>query len=228
MKTVLSWSSGKDSAWTLHTLREQGVHMSLLLTTVNETFGRVAMHGVRRELLEAQAEAVGIPLMVVDLPWPCSNEVYEAKMRAATDQLVADGYDTIAFGDLFLRDIRTYREKQLEHVALEPIFPLWEIPTDALAHQMIDGGLKARITCIDPSKLTSDFAGREWDKSLLDELPSGVDPCGENGEFHTFVYEGPMFTRPIGIRMEETVERDGFIYSDILPAGVVEKELIML
>jgi uncharacterized protein (TIGR00290 family) len=216
MKTALSWSSGKDSAWTLHVLRQQSVEVGMLLTTVNSTHQRVAMHAVRRELLESQAEAVGVPLMVVDLPWPCPNEVYEAQMKVAVDKLIADGFQQIAFGDLFLRDIREYREKKMEGSPIKPIFPLWEIPTTQLANEMIAGGLKSRITCIDPKKLAPRFAGRVWDRSLLDELPPEVDPCGENGEFHTFAFEGPMFKKPMGIRSGEVVERDGFVFADLL------------
>ncbi|HEX5315202.1 MAG TPA: ATP-binding protein [Candidatus Kapabacteria bacterium] len=216
MKTALSWSSGKDSAWALHILRTQGVEVSALLTTVNTTHQRVAMHAVRRELLEAQAKAAGVPLRVVDLPWPCPNEVYEERMSAAVQQLITDGFEHIAFGDLFLRDIREYREKKLEGLSLKPIFPLWEIPTGQLANDMIAGGLKSRITCVDPKKLDARFAGRVWDRSLLDELPPEVDPCGENGEFHTFAYEGPMFRESIDVRLGEIIERDGFVFADIL------------
>ena len=188
----------------------------MLLTTVNETFGRVAMHAVRRELLEAQARAVGIPLMVIDLPWPCSNEVYEARMAIAIEQLVTDGFEQIAFGDLFLRDIREYREKRLEGTGLKPIFPLWDVPTDVLANRMLQGGVKTCITCIDPRKLPSSIAGRIWDNDLIAEFPAGTDPCGENGEFHTFVFDGPMFNRPLEIAMGETMERDGFVFTDVL------------
>jgi uncharacterized protein (TIGR00290 family) len=216
MKTALSWSSGKDSAWTLHILRQQGVDVSMLLTTVNTTHQRVAMHAVRRSLLEAQADAVGVPLMVVDLPWPCPNEVYEAQMKVAVDKLIADGFERIAFGDLFLRDIREYREKKMEGLPIKPIFPLWEIPTKQLANEMIAGGLKSRITYVDPKKLDTRFAGRVWDQSFLDELPTGVDPCGENGEFHTFAFEGPMLSKPLDIRSGEIVERDGFVFADLL------------
>jgi uncharacterized protein (TIGR00290 family) len=216
MKTALSWSSGKDSAWTLHVLRQQGVEVSMLLTTVNTTHQRVAMHAVRRELLEVQAEAVGVPLMVVDLPWPCPNEVYETQMRVAIDRLIADGFGQIAFGDLFLRDIREYREKKMEGLPIKPIFPLWEIPTMQLANEMMAGGLKSRITCVNPKKLDARFAGRVWNQSLLDELPPEVDPCGENGEFHTFAFEGPMFRKPMDIRLGEIVERDGFVFADLL------------
>ncbi len=216
MKTALSWSSGKDSAWTLHVLREQGVEVSMLLTTVNTTHQRVAMHAVRRDLLEAQTEAVGIPLMIVELPWPCPNEVYESRMKAAADQLIVDGFEQIAFGDLFLRDVREYREQKMEGLPIKPIFPLWEIPTKELANEMIAGGLKSRITCIDPKKLDASFAGRVWNESLLEELPTEADPCGENGEFHTFAFAGPMFSKPLDIRLGEIVERDGFIFADLL------------
>jgi uncharacterized protein (TIGR00290 family) len=221
MKTTLSWSSGKDSAWTLHVLREQGIEVSMLLTTVNEAFSRVAMHGVRRELLLAQAEAAGMPITIVDLPWPCSNEVYESLMRRATEQLVQDGYDTMAFGDLFLRDIREYREQKMQGSGLMPIFPLWDIPTRELAREMIAGGLRSRISTIDPKKLDEKFAGRVWDNALIAELPDGIDPCGEFGEFHTFAYAGPMFSKPIEIRLGEIVERDGFVFADLL----LEKEV---
>jgi len=216
MKTALSWSSGKDSAWSLHVLRGQGVEVTALLTTVNTTHQRVAMHAVRRELLEAQAEAVCVPLRVVDLPWPCPNEVYEIRMGAAVQQLIVEGFEQIAFGDLFLRDIREYRERQMEGVALKPIFPLWDIPTPQLANEMIAGGLKSRITCIDPKKLDGKFAGRIWERALLDELPPEVDPCGEYGEFHTFAFEGPMFSKALDIRSGEIVERDGFVFADML------------
>ena len=178
------------------------------------------MHAVRRSLLEAQAEAVGVPLMVVDLPWPCPNDVYESRMKAAVDQLITDGFEQIAFGDLFLRDIREYREKKMEELPIKPIFPLWEIPTKELANEMIAAGLKSRITCIDPQKLDASFAGRVWDKSLLRELPPEVDQCGENGEFHTFAYAGPMFKNPMDIRLGEIVEREGFVFADLLLADV--------
>ena len=203
-------------------LRSQGVEVSALLTTVNTTHQRVAMHAVRRELLEAQAKAVGVPLRIVDLPWPCSNEVYEIRMGAAVRQLIAEGFEQIAFGDLFLRDIREYREKKIEGLSLKPIFPLWDIPTQQLANEMIAGGLKSRLTCVDPKKLDARFAGRIWDRALLDELPSGVDPCGEYGEFHTFAYEGPMFSKPLDIRLGEIVEREGFVFADILSKHEME------
>jgi uncharacterized protein (TIGR00290 family) len=218
-KTLVAWSSGKDSAWTLHYLsNRKDIEVVGLLTTFNEAYGRVAMHAVRRELVDAQAEAAALPLRAVQLPWPCSNADYERIMdeacRAAADQ----GIQAIAFGDLFLTDIRAYRERQLLGTGIEPIFPLWEIPTDRLAREMIAGGLKARLTCIDPV-LPREFAGREFDLKLLEDLPESVDPCGENGEFHTFVYDGPMFRSPIAIESGEVVDRDGFTFADLVPVG---------
>jgi uncharacterized protein (TIGR00290 family) len=216
MKTVLSWSSGKDGAWALQLLREQGVEVSLLLTTVNKVFGRVAMHGVRKEMLEAQAAAAGVPLMIVELPWPCENVLYEAIMKRVNAKLVADGFDTIAFGDLYLQDIRDYREKNLEGTGLTPLFPVWGIPTSKLAKDMMQAGLKSRITTVDPKQLDARFAGRVWDASLLSDLPAGVDPCGENGEFHSFAFDGPMFSKPIEHLLGEIVKRDGFVFADLL------------
>jgi uncharacterized protein (TIGR00290 family) len=187
-----------------------------LLTTFNETFDRVAMHAVRRSLVNAQAEAAGLPLRAVPLPWPCSNADYERIMSEACRAAAAEGIQAIAFGDLFLADIRAYRERQLSGTGLQPLFPLWEMPTGGLAREMIAGGLRARLTCIDPI-LPREFAGREFDLRLLRDLPPGVDPCGENGEFHTFVYDGPMFRAPIAIETGEIVQRDGFIFADLLP-----------
>jgi uncharacterized protein (TIGR00290 family) len=216
VKTLLAWSSGKDSAWTLHVLRQQGIEVFALLTTLNEAADRVAMHGVRRTVLEAQAEAVGVPLWKVPLPWPCTNDDYEARMAAACRRAVAEGFDTIAFGDLFLRDIRAYREKQLAGSGLTPIFPLWEIPTAQLARDMIAGGLRARLSCVDSKQLDASFAGRDFGAELLAELPAAVDPCGENGEFHTCVYDGPMFRAPLPLRTGELRTVDGFVYTDLL------------
>ncbi|MDT7919518.1 MAG: hypothetical protein RQ868_02870 [Meiothermus sp.] len=219
-RVLLSWSSGKDSAWALHVLRKDPqVEVVGLLTTVNTTHGRVAMHSTRLELLRAQAQAVGLPLHIVPLPWPCSNEVYEAAMRKAIEEGVRRGATHIAFGDLFLEDVRAYRVKQLEGCGLEPLFPIWHEPTGPLARQMIDAGLQAVITCIDPKKLPRSFAGRRFDRALLDELPHDVDPCGENGEFHTCVLAGPMFREPLRAVAGETVERDGFVFADLLPEG---------
>jgi uncharacterized protein (TIGR00290 family) len=219
-KLLISWSSGKDSAWMLHVLRQGGeFQIGALLTTINEAAERVAMHAVRRELLHQQARAAGLPLREVALPWPCSNEEYERRMGAAVAQAVADGFTHVAFGDLFLEDIRRYREERLAGSGLTPIFPLWGRPTDALAREMVAGGLKARLTCVDPRVLDPAFAGRDFDTPLLDEFPPAIDRCGERGEFHTFAYEGPMFTAPIPIERGVVVERDGFVFADLVPAG---------
>jgi uncharacterized protein (TIGR00290 family) len=216
MKRVLvSWSSGKDSAWTLHVLRQRGdCEIVGLLTTVNMEFDRVAMHGTRRSVLEAQGRAAGLPLWVVPLPWPCSNEDYEQRMREVCDRAVSEGVNAIAFGDLFLTDIRAYREAQLQSTGLQPLFPLWQQPTATLAREMIAHGLRAKLTCVDTKQLAADFAGREFDEELLAELPLGIDPCGERGEFHTCVYAGPMFHSPIPLEPGELVTRDGFAYAD--------------
>jgi len=215
-RTLLSWSSGKDSAWALHILRQRSEYEVVgLLTTVNETADRVAMHAVRSELLRAQADALGLPLYPIGIPQPCSNEQYEAAMTVAIARARADGVTTMAFGDLFLEDIRRYRVSRLAGTGIEPIFPVWGIPTHRLAREMIAGGLRARLTCVDPKQLAADFVGREFDQALLDELPSGVDPCGERGEFHTFTYDGPMFERPIAIRAGAVVLRDGFVFADL-------------
>jgi len=217
VKTLLAWSSGKDSAWALHRLRQQNIPVAALLTTINESADRVAMHGVRRTLLEAQAQAAGLPLWKVPLPWPCANEDYEQRMAEACGRAVAEGFDSIAFGDLYLRDIRAYREKQLAGSALHPIFPLWDLPTAELARDMMAGGLRARISCVDSKAIDAAFAGREFDAQLLADLPSTADPCGENGEFHTFAYAGPMFRQPIPVVTGETHHYNGFIYADLIP-----------
>ncbi len=218
MKVIVSWSSGKDSAWMLHTLRKTHPGtVAGLLTTTSEAFDRVAMHGVRRTLLDAQARAAGLPLHVIPLPWPCSNEEYERRMATAVAGFNADAVTHIAFGDLFLEDVRRYREERLAGSGLEPLFPLWKAGTTAdLARKMVAGGLEARITCVDPRALDRSFAGRRFDAQLLDDLPQGVDPCGENGEFHTFVYAGPMFDGPIACTPGEVVDRDGFSYCDLI------------
>ena len=214
-RVVVSWSSGKDSAWTLHRLQQRDdIQIVGLITTVNQAFDRVAMHSTRAQVLEAQAAAAELPLHKISLPWPCSNEQYESCMGECVRALKADGVQAVAFGDLFLQDIRQYREKQLTGTGLEPLFPLWLEPTDKLAREMIAGGLKAKIVCVDPKKLDATFAGREFDTDLLRELPAGVDPCGENGEFHTCVYAGPMFGREIPLTTGEVVERDGFVFAD--------------
>jgi uncharacterized protein (TIGR00290 family) len=218
VKTLLAWSSGKDSAWSLHVLRQQdGVEVAGFLTTVNESFGRVAMHGVRRELLEAQARAAGVPLRVVPIPYPCPNDVYEEAMAGALAEARAAGIEAVAFGDLFLEDIRHYREERMASTGLRPLFPLWGRPTRVLAEEMIDGGLSARLTCVDPKALDASFAGRAFDHGLLSALPPEVDPCGERGEFHTFAWDGPMFRRPVPVRVGEVVPRDGFVFADLLP-----------
>src|SRR5215469_12253955 len=185
-KILLAWSSGKDSAWALHVLRQQGQYeIAGLMTTINSAFDRVAMHSTRRALLELQAEAAGLPLIAAPIPWPCSNAEYEAAMKKVCDQALAQGIIAIAFGDLFLADVRAYRERQLQGTGLEPLFPLWQIPTGQLARFMIDSGLRARLVCVDTKQLDPDFVGRDFDLQLLNDLPPGVDPCGENGEFHT-------------------------------------------
>jgi uncharacterized protein (TIGR00290 family) len=218
-RALLAWSSGKDSAWSLHALRRQGdVEVVGLLTTVNATHDRVAMHAVRRSLLEAQAEAVGLPLRVVEIPWPCSNADYEAAMEGAMAGARRDGVDSVAFGDLFLEDVRRYREEKMATAGLQPLFPLWGRPTRELAQEMIAGGLRAILTCVDTTKLAPSFAGRAFDAALLGSLPAGVDPCGENGEFHSFAWDGPMFSRPVAARPGEVVRRDGFVFADLLPA----------
>jgi uncharacterized protein (TIGR00290 family) len=217
-KVALSWSSGKDSAWTLYLLRQRpDIQIAALITTFNTEVDRVAMHAVRRALVEAQAERTGIPLWAVELPWPCSNLDYEDRMRAVCRRATAEGVTAVAFGDLFLQDVRDYRIRQLEGSGLEPLFPIWQIPTGQVGRDMIAAGVKAKITCVDPSKVAKSLAGREYDLSLLKALPLGADPCGENGEFHTFVYDAPVFSRPIAVRTGEVVERDGFVFTDLLP-----------
>ena len=218
-KVLLSWSSGKDCAWSLHLLRRQSdVEVVALVTTLNQAANRVAMHAVRRELLEAQAERVGLPLWAVDLPWPCSNADYERLMSGVCERAVAEGITAVAFGDLFLEDVRAYRVRQMEGTGLELLFPAWGIPTDALAREMIAGGARAKITCVDPRKLDASYAGREFNLDFVESLPAGVDPCGENGEFHSFVYDAPVFSRAIAVHGGEVVERDGFVFADVVAA----------
>jgi uncharacterized protein (TIGR00290 family) len=225
-RVLLSWSSGKDSAWTLHVLRRQGVEVVALLSTFNGEADRVAMHAVRRELVEAQAAAAGLPLWRVDLPSPCSNAVYEEKMAAVIERARGARVTHVAFGDLFLEDVRAYRERQMAGTGIEPLFPLWGRPegTAALAREMLDGGLRAVLTCVDPQQLAGAFVGRSYDAALLAELPPGVDPCGERGEFHTFCWAGPMFAAPIPVRVGETVTRDGFCFADVLPGAFTRLE----
>jgi uncharacterized protein (TIGR00290 family) len=216
-RVLLSWSSGKDSAWALHMLRQRSdVEVAGLLTTINEQFDRVAMHAVRTELLRRQAEGVMLPLRLISLPFPCSNEIYEERLRTAIGAAQADGIEGVAFGDLFLTDVRQYRERMMEGTGIAPLFPLWGRPTYQLAREMIDGGIRAQITCIDPNHLPATLAGREYNADFLKALPDGVDPCGENGEFHTFAFDGQMFNRPVEFAIGETVERDGFIFTDLL------------
>src|SRR5690348_6535269 len=219
-RILLSWSSGKDSAWTLHVLRQMpDIEVVGLLMTLNQAAKRVAMHAVRQSLLEEQARATGLPATMLEVPWPCSNQEYETIMAAACQDAVAGGIDAVAFGDLFLRDIRAYREKQMQGSGLEPLFPLWEIPTDQLARDMMRAGLRARLTCVDLKKLGAEFAGREFDEQLVRDLPPGIHPCGENGEFHTFCYAGPMFAKPIEVTPGELVLRDGFACAELSGRG---------
>jgi uncharacterized protein (TIGR00290 family) len=216
MKILLSWSSGKDSAWALHLLNQQHPGaVAGLLTTVNEEMDRVAMHGVRRSVLEAQARAAGLPLHVVNIPHPCPNEIYEAQMRSAVADACAQGFTHAAFGDLFLEDIRRYREERLEGTGLEPLFPVWGIPTRQLAHEMIDGGLRARLACVDTRVIDASFVGRDFDRELVSDLPATIDPCGERGEFHSCVYGGPMFNEPLRLDVGETHAAAPYVWADL-------------
>ena len=215
MKILLSWSSGKDSAWALHVLRQQGANVGGLLTSLNETVRRVSMHGVREEILQAQAHAAGLPVSIIPLPWPCTNEIYEARLRAAVDRAVADRFTHVAFGDLFLEDVRQYREERLRGTGLTPLFPLWGRPTSALAREMIAGGLTARISTLDPRVMPRELIGAAFDEALLESLPATVDPCAERGEFHTCATGGPMFAAPIDVIAGDAVEREGFLYGDL-------------
>jgi uncharacterized protein (TIGR00290 family) len=216
---LIAWSSGKDSAWALHEARRTGdLDIVGALTTVTETFGRVSMHGVREELLQMQLAAVGLPAIVVHIPFPCPNETYEQKMAAVMDEAKASDVTHIIFGDLFLEDVRAYRERLLSGTGIVPVFPVWGRPTLALAREMIRAGVEAHLSAVDLRKLPASFAGRRFDNALLDSLPAGIDPCGENGEFHSFVSAGPMLARSIPVTVGETVELDGFAYADLLPA----------
>ena len=215
-RVLLSWSSGKDSAWALHLLRQQpDVEVVGLVTSFNQAFDRVAMHAVRRELVELQAERVGLPLWAVELPWPCSNAEYEARMGAVWERAQTEGVGAVAFGDLFLEDIRAYRVKQLAGTGLKPLFPVWGLATDELAREMVNAGVEARVTCVDPKYLPREFAGTRFDREFLRSLPEGVDPCGEKGEFHTFVSASPVFHEPLRVEVGEVVERDGFVFADV-------------
>jgi uncharacterized protein (TIGR00290 family) len=217
-KTLLSWSSGKDSAWALHVLQQEpNVDVVGLFCTVNKEFNRVAMHAVRVELLQQQASSAGLPLHILQIPYPCSNGEYDDVMTSFIDETKKGNIECFAFGDLFLEDVRRYREDRLKGTGITPIFPIWGIPTKELSRKMVASGLKAMITCIDPKSLTREFAGREYNESFLNDIPVGVDPCGENGEFHSFAFDGPMFQNPIGMLLGEIVHRDSFVFADILP-----------
>lgn len=219
-RVLLSWSSGKDSAWALHLLRrDPEIEIAALLTTFNRAFDRVAMHAVRRELARQQAKRTGIPLWEADLPWPCSNAQYETIMRGIVERALAENIRATVFGDLFLEDVRAYRERQLQGTGIEALFPLWQIPTAELAREMVDAGVKAKITCIDPKKLDSSLAGADYNGTFLAQLPASCDPCGENGEFHTFVYDSPEFSSAIPVIAGEVIERDGFVFADVVPAA---------
>lgn len=220
-KTWLSWSSGKDAAWALHVLRQSDEYqVTGLFTTVNSAFGRVAMHAVRVELLREQAQAVGLPLHLIEIPYPCSDEQYAAVMAGFVARACEDSVRCMAFGDLFLQDVRRYREERLQGTGIEAVFPLWGMPTRELLAEMLAGGVRACLTCVDPRVLPAGFAGRELTPEMLDSLPPGIDPCGEKGEFHTFVFDGPMFTRPLNIEMGELVTRDGFVFADCWLRGM--------
>jgi uncharacterized protein (TIGR00290 family) len=219
-KALIAWSSGKDSAWALHEIRRGGEFEVVgALTTITETFGRVSMHGVRRDVLEAQLAAAGLPAVLVPIPYPCPNEIYEARMAAALSDAKKSGVTHIVFGDLFLQDVRAYREQKLAATGITPLFPLWHRPTAALAHQMIDAGLQTYLVCVDLKQMPKSFVGRRFDRTLLADMPATADPCGENGEFHTCVVAGPMLARKIPVETGEIVERDGFAYADLLLRG---------
>ena len=217
-KILLSWSSGKDSAWALHVLLQQeDIEVVGLFCTFNEKFERGAMHAVRNKLIIQQAERIGLPLQLIPIPYPCSDAEYKTIMGNFIEQAKSQEIDSIAFGDLFLEGIRSYRETNLSETGINPLFPLWGIPTNELSKEMVKGGLRAKITCIDPKHLPAEFAGHEYDNAFLEQIPDNVDPCGENGEFHSFVYDGPMFTSKVNVCVGETVTRDGFVYTDLLP-----------
>jgi len=219
-KALIAWSSGKDSAWALHEVRQAGEYdIAGALTTVTSTFSRVSMHGVREEILNAQLDAAGLPATVVRIPWPCPNDIYEREMGLTMQRAKAAGITHIIFGDLFLADVRAYREAKLKEVGITPVFPLWQRPTTALARAMIDGGVETYLSSVDLKKLPVRFAGRRFDDALLSDFPPGIDPCGENGEFHSFVSAGPMLSGKISVAVGETVERDGFAFADLVPSS---------
>ncbi|MBV9558050.1 MAG: ATP-binding protein [Pseudolabrys sp.] len=218
-KALIAWSSGKDSAWAYYEAKRNGDYDIVgALTTVTGTFSRVSIHGVREELLAAQLAAAGLPRVTVQIPYPCPNDAYENAMAAAMTQAKADGITHVIFGDLFLEDVRAYREKNLAGTGITPAFPVWGRPTGSLAREMIAAGTTAHLVCVDLKKLPASFAGRRFDEALLADLPAGIDPCGENGEFHTFVSAGPMLEGVVSVKPGETIERDGFAYADLLPA----------
>ena len=220
-KAWIAWSSGKDSAWALYEAQKSGEYEIVgALTTVTETFGRVAMHAVREEILKRQCEAMGLPQKIVPIPFPCPNEIHEARMDAALKEARAEGVTHIIFGDLFLEDIRAYRVRQLAGTGIEPLFPIWcsDAETPALARRIVGAGVRAVLTCVDPRQLSDAFVGRAYDADLLADLPPAVDPCGERGEFHTFCWAGPMFARDVPVLVGERVTRDGFAFADLLPA----------
>jgi len=217
-KTLMSWSSGKDSAWALFQL-QQNPEITLvgIFCTVNKEYDRVAMHGVRVELLRQQADSIGLPLEIIEIPYPCSNAEYEKIMGQFVERAKKDNIVHFAFGDLFLEEVRAYREEKLKGSGINPIFPIWGIPTDKLSREMISGGLKTVITCINPKQMPKELIGREFDENFLDSLPETVDPCGENGEFHSFVFDGPMFNEKLEIVVGDIVHRDNFVFADVLP-----------
>lgn len=220
VRAWMSWSSGKDSTLALEVARnELGVDVAGLLVTVNADAERVSMHGVRRVLLEAQADRLGLPLQVVEIPSPCPNDVYEARMAAALSVALSQEVTHVVFGDLFLEDVRAYREQALAGSGITPLFPLWGRPTDELARHMLESGISALVTCVDPRQVPASLAGRFYDEAFLADLPASADPCGEKGEFHTFVFAGPGFSRPVDVEVGDVVERGGFVFCDVLPAG---------
>ncbi|MCZ6884895.1 MAG: adenine nucleotide alpha hydrolase [Alphaproteobacteria bacterium] len=215
-KAILAWSSGKDSAYALHVVRREGLFDVIgLLTTVTHAYGRVSMHGVREDILDLQALRAGLGVTKVRIPAPCPNEIYETAMAQALQPHVDQGVSHVIFGDLFLADLRQWREERLAEIGLEGVFPLWRTDTGNLAREMLAAGLKARVVCLDPARLDRSFAGRAYDAGFLEDLPEDVDPCGENGEFHTLVTAGPMFSAAIDAETGEVVERDGFVFADV-------------
>ena len=219
-RTLLSWSSGKDSAWALHVLRQRSdCEVVGLFCTVNQAFDRVAMHATRSELLRQQAAAAGLPLQTIEIPYPCDNATYARLMGDFVANACAAGIEQMAFGDLFLADVRRYREQNLADSGIEPLFPLWEIPTAELAASMLAAGVETYLCCVDPRRLPASFAGKRWERALLAQLPADVDPCGENGEFHTVVVDGPFFRQRIDVSIGAVVERDGFVFADVIPAS---------